>query len=89
MEPIKFKLNKPFMFGSEEISELSIREPKAKDLKKFPAQPKSAGDIFDFAVSLTDQNPISLAEMSLEDSMRLVEVLYDFLPDSLKIGKPH
>lgn len=87
MDHKKFELSEPVRQGSEEITHLEIRKPRAKDLRKFPAQAKTLGEMLDFAAHLCGQPPSVIDQLSLEDAMGLFEVIMDFLPDSLKIGK--
>ena len=87
MKSKKFKLSEPVTHGSEEILELDVREPRAKDLRKFPAQAKTLGEMLDFAAHLCGQPPSVIDQLTLEDAMGLFEVIMDFLPDSLKIGQ--
>lgn len=87
METKKMKLLEPVNQGSEEINHLEVRKPRAKDLRKFPTQSKNLGDMLDFAAHLCGQPPSVIDQLGLEDAMNLFEVIMDFLPDSLKIGK--
>lgn len=87
MKSKKFELSEPVKHGSEEITYLEVREPRAKDLRKFPAQAKTLGEMLDFAAHLCGQPPSVIDQLSLVDAMNLFEVIMDFLPDSLKTGQ--
>jgi hypothetical protein len=87
MKPaVVFKLAEPVAQGSETISELSVREPRAKDLRKFPTQAKNLGEMLDFAAHLVAQPPSVIDQLCLADAMGLFEVIMSFLPDGLKTG---
>lgn len=86
MNSVKFKLAEPIVYGSETISELEVRKPKAKDLRKFPSNSKTLGEMLDFAGGLCGQPPSVIDELSIEDALKLFEVIMNFLPDGLKTG---
>lgn len=86
MAPKILQLKEPVKQGSETITQLEVRNPRAKDLRKFPTQAKNLGEMLDFAGHLCAQPPSVIDELSLEDAMKLFEVIMSFLPDGLKTG---
>jgi len=86
METQKLKLAEPIKQGSVTIDELEVRKPKAKDLRKFPTNAKTLGEMLDFAAHLCAQPPSVIDELSIEDAMKVFEVIMSFLPDGLKTG---
>ena len=79
------KLREPIQFGSETITELKFKKPKAKHFRKL-----STSDGMDatltLASKLCDQTPSVLDELSVDDMAEVIEVIDGFLPDSLKTG---
>lgn len=86
MNSVKLQLAEPIKYGSDTINELEVRKPKAKDLRKFPTNAKTLGEMLDFAGHLCGQAPSVIDELSIEDAMKLFEVIMNFLPDGLKTG---
>ena len=80
------KLKHPIEFGSETISELVVRRPKARDFRGLPAKP-TFGDILDMAGKLVGQPKAVIDDLDTEDLMPLMDMVGDFLPSSLTTGK--
>jgi len=72
------KLKEPILWGSETISELTIRAPKAKDIRKLPEKPNT-GDIIDLAGRLCGQPPPVMDELSIEDTKAVLQVVGNFM----------
>lgn len=72
------KLKEPIAWGSEVISELEVRKPRAKHVRNLPQEPK-AGDLLDLAAALCGQTPRVIDELSIEDMQALLEVVGGFL----------
>lgn len=85
-EPKKLKLKHPIEIGSETITELTVRRPKAKDFRVLPAKP-AFGDILNMAAKLCEEPPSTIDELDPEDLMPLMEMVSAFLPTSLTTGK--
>ncbi|MEO1700311.1 MAG: phage tail assembly protein [Planctomycetota bacterium] len=68
------KLHSPITFGSETITELRFREPKAKDLDDIPASGMTFGDLRRLAARLCGHPPTVLAEMSGKDTTEVYAV---------------
>lgn len=83
---MKLTLMEPIQQGSETIKELEFRKPKAKDLRKLPVN-AGTGDILDLAGRLCGQPPSVIDELSIDDTVKVLEVVSDFLPGSQKTGK--
>jgi hypothetical protein len=81
----KIVLRKPIQFGQETISELEIRDPKAKDFRKFPMQP-AMGDILDLAGHLAGQPKQVIDELGVQDMMEVFEIVGAFFPFGLETG---
>lgn len=73
----KVTLKKPIAFGSETITELSFREPKAQDMRMMPLK-ATTGDILDLAARLSGQLPSTLGELCMEDYQAVMEVVGSF-----------
>lgn len=87
MSPVKIKLANPVKFGSETISELEIREPKAKDFRDMPVMNQNVGHFLAIAASLSGHPPSLMDELSFTDMQRVVEVMQNFLEAGPKTGK--
>ena len=81
------ELQDPIEFGSRVIDQLTIRKPKAKDMRKFPLNP-SMGDMLDLASVLAGEPTSVIDELSVPDMTRVVEVIGDFLGASQATGTP-
>lgn len=81
----KLKLSEPIQWGSELISELEVKRPKAKHVRGLPQDPK-AGDLLDLAAALCGQTPRVIDELCIEDMNRLLEVVGSFLSSSRETG---
>lgn len=79
------KLRQPITWGSDVISELEVKTPKAKHVRNLPAEPK-AGDLLDLAASLCGQTPRMIDELSIADMNALLEVVGSFLSDGRETG---
>ena len=84
--PKTMKLTHPIEIGTETVSELTVRRPKAKDFRRLPANP-AFGDILDMAAKLCDVPASTIDELDPEDLMPLMDMVGDFLPTSLATGK--
>jgi len=78
-EPVVIELKEPIKFGSELVTELRIRQPKAKDFRGLPMAPQF-GDILDLAGRLSGQPRPIIDELDLDDLTRVVEVVGSFMP---------
>jgi hypothetical protein len=85
---VTLTLTKPVVRGSTEITELVMRKPKARDLRLLPLDLKSAsmGALFDLAAMLCGQPPSVIDDLEAEDSIKLIDMVTDFLPDSPPTG---
>ncbi len=71
----------PISFGSETITELQFQELKAKHMRQLPKE-VGIGDILNLAATLTGVPPKVLDEMTANDTLKVVEVVNDFFPNS-------
>ncbi len=67
-------LQEPIKWGSETITELTLRKPKAKDLRRFPTQP-TTGDILDLAATLSGRPSAVIDELDVPDMLEICEVI--------------
>ncbi len=82
---VTLKLKEPIPFGSETISELVIRKPKAKDMRRMPAKP-CMGDILDLLGALAGQPKVVIDELGMEDMTAASEVVEGFMPGGRGTG---
>lgn len=83
---MQYKLEKPIMHGSETISELTFREPVAKDLRALPVDPKT-GDLLDLAAKLAAQPPSVIDKLSIPDAVKVLELVGNALGVGLETGE--
>ena len=81
----KIVLRKPIKFGEETITELELRDPKAKDFRKFPMQP-AIGDVLDLAGHLAGQPKQVIDELGVQDMAEVFEIVGAFFPSGLETG---
>lgn len=74
----KFTLKEPIKQGSEIISELEMRKPKAKDFRGMPVQP-GVSDLLDLAGRLCAQPKSIMDELGVEDVKIILQAVSDFL----------
>lgn len=79
------KLKHPIEWGSETVSELTLRRPKAKDLRKFPAEP-TQGDILDLAGALAGREKSFMDELDISDLSAVNKAVAGFLSGSPATG---
>jgi hypothetical protein len=72
------KLEEPIKFGSEVISELNFRKPKAKDLRSLSMSAK-ADDLLKLAGKLCGQPDSVIDEMCIDDTKKVLDLVSDFL----------
>jgi hypothetical protein len=85
--PVTVKLDEPIEFGSETISELTIRSPKAKDMRGLPMEGANIGHILDLVAKLCGQPPSVIDELGTADLLKVSEHVANFIPAGLAIGK--
>jgi len=82
---VKLKLKKPIKHGSEDIGELTVREPKAKDIRTMKIPP-STDDMLTLGGKLVALPPSVIDELSIPDTMALLEVVGNFMDDGQETG---
>lgn len=78
---VKYELKEPIELGSEIISELTITEPKVKQLKLADSL-KGIGDISKGAKYIEiccNIPPVQVDELSAKDYVNISEIIADFL----------
>lgn len=84
---IEIQLGSPLKFGNEEIATLKLRAPKARDFRSVGNLDKPFAAMLDLAASLAELPVSLLDELSAEDTMKVVEAVSGFLPQSQPTGK--
>lgn len=84
MSTIKLKV--PIQFGTQTISELTFRKPKAKDFRRLPAGPASMGDILDLVGQLTAQPKAVIDELDVDDMSEVCGMVESFMPSGPATG---
>lgn len=84
---MKITLSKPVQHGSETITELDLREPKAGDMRGMPLQLDWDAMLM-LASRCVAQPPSVINELSFADLTAVAEALGDFLGNGLPTGKP-
>lgn len=74
----KFTLKEPIKQGSEIISELEMRKPKAKDFRGMSMNP-DVGALLDLAGKLCAQPKSVMDELGVEDMKVILQAVGDFL----------
>jgi hypothetical protein len=86
VQMITLKLKHPIAFGSEMISELTFREPKARDMRMMPMK-ATTGDILDLAARLSGQLPSTIGDLCIADFQQVVETVGEFFTDGQTTGE--
>ena len=79
-------LKDPIQFGTETITELQLRAPKAKDFIGMPMSGHTGGDIIKLAVKLSGQPDAVIGELSIGDFMEVADIIGGFFPDGQLTG---
>ena len=80
------KLKKKVVLGSEEFTELRVREPIAKDLRRLPAN-AGTGDILDLAARLCNQPSAVIDLLGMADTQKLLKLVGDFIEPGQETGE--
>lgn len=75
-----YTLKEPITFGSDTITELRFRKPKAKDFRGFPAGPPAMDDILTLISRLSGQPTAIIDELGAEDLEEVSAIVGDFMP---------
>ena len=68
---MKFELESPVQFGSREVKELELREPRAKDMRGLKTE-MTFGDLLDIGATLSGEPRSVIDQLSPADARRLV-----------------
>lgn len=74
----KITLDEPIEHGTETITVLEIKQPKAKHLRSMPLEPNT-GDLLDLAAKLAGQPPSVIDELSMKDMTEVLTVVGNFI----------
>lgn len=86
MESKTYTLKHPVVFGSEQITSLRVRKPKARDLRDLPAGDLTMGHMMDLAAVLCDQPCAVINDLEIDDAMAVLEIVGGFMPAGLATG---
>jgi len=84
---MKIKLTTPIQYGTETISELELRPPKAKDMRGLPLK-MGMDDMLTLASRCTAQPPSVIDELSFDDVTAVMEAIGNFIGRGRKTGAP-
>lgn len=80
-------LKTPVKHGSEVITVLEVREPKAKHLRELPVGGEQRyGHMLDLASKVTGQPKSVIDELSVEDVRNVLEIIGGFLSVGQETG---
>lgn len=87
----EYQLLEPIQFGKEVVTELTLRNPRAKDMRAFD-QIGADGHggisaIIDFIAACSGRPPRLIEQMSAEDFMELQVWVGKFVPDGPRTGE--
>ncbi|PIR25606.1 MAG: hypothetical protein COV43_04470 [Deltaproteobacteria bacterium CG11_big_fil_rev_8_21_14_0_20_42_23] len=80
------ELDYPIEFGSEVYKKLTIRRPKAKDMRRFNPDNMNTGDFIDLMKDLVEVPDKVVDELDLVDLQKMSEVIGNFLARGQKTG---
>lgn len=79
-------LSVPIEFGSETITELVFKRPKAKHFRSMPNDP-GVSDMLNLAGNICGQPTPVIDELDVEDMNKVMDVVADFIEDGPTTGK--
>lgn len=85
-----FKLKYPFDFAGEVYEELTLRRPKAKDLKHLKAKSDGSfeiADMLELAANCAEESYAVIDNLDAVDAMALISEVSDFLADGPETTK--
>ena len=74
-----YTLKKPILHGEQMLTELNIREPKAKDFRAFPVSGQTVGDILNVMGKLCGQPTVVMDELCAEDVAEVASLFGGFM----------
>lgn len=81
----KIPLNDPIQHGSETITALELRKPKARDMRGMPLE-MGMDDMLTLASRCTAQPPSVIDELSFDDMTKVFEAIGGFIKPGLQTG---
>ncbi len=84
-ERVVLKLSKPISVGSETIENLEFREMVAKDIRGMKLPP-STDDLLNLGGKLCGQPPSVIDKLPARDTMRMLEIVGNFMGDGPATG---
>lgn len=82
----KLTLVTPVKFGSETITELTIKKPRAKEMRVMPAGKPTMDDMLNLLGKCAAQPTPVIDALEIEDMTAAIEVIGGFLPSSPQTG---
>lgn len=86
MDSKTYTLKKPVKYGDKTVTQVTLSEPKMKHLKGINLTSGDPDQLLKLAGKISDQPSQVFDEMSWDDGFAVVEMINDFLPQSLKTG---
>lgn len=80
------ELKDPVEFGSEKVQKLEFRTPKMGDIKQLKLSDPSISDIMGLASRLSGVSIQVMDRLSIEDGMKVAELMGNYLNPSQKTG---
>ena len=74
----KISLSEPIEHGTETITTLEIKQPRAKHLRNMSLEPNT-GDLLDLAAKLAGHPPSVIDELSMKDMTEVLTVVGNFI----------
>lgn len=85
-KPIPVKLSEPIAWGKDRsIEELTLKVPKAKHMRMLPNEP-TTDDLLDLAAKLAGEPTAVIDELSITDTMAVLDAVSRFFPDGQATG---
>lgn len=84
---MKIKLTTPIQYGTETISELELRAPKAKDMRGLPLN-MDMDSMLMLASRCAAQPPSVIDELEFDDLTAVMEAIGSFLGRGRQTGAP-
>jgi len=81
-------LSEPVEHGTETITTLEIKQPRAKHLRNMSLEPNT-GDLLDLAAKLAGQPPSVIDELGMSDMTNVLTVVGDFIDAGQGTGDKH
>lgn len=85
--PTTIQLREPIQNGSETVSELVFRAPRAKDFRSMPLDMKIWGDLLGLAGKLCNQPDHIIGDLCVADMQEVTTLVAGFMAGGQVTGK--